>query len=153
MSKVVVVWGYAVELLASVLVVTTLCLWLTTDSLLGFLRIAAIDIATLFGAVMLAASLAFIWTFFSKADTPFYRWLDSKGAFLVYLRAAAYAVLVSLLSMASLVIYKYADSRPLGLAAAFLLVLALLNMYTLVANVVGLMRLNALFMNKQRRDA
>lgn len=152
MNKMVIVWGYVVELLASVLVVTTLCLWLTTDSLLGFLSKAAVDIATLFGTVMLAASLAFIWTFFSKADTPFYRWLDSKGAFMVYLRAAAYAVLVSFLSTASLVIYRYADSRLLGLAAAFLLVLALLNMYTLVANVVGLMKLNALFMRKQRSD-
>jgi hypothetical protein len=93
-------------------------------------------------------ALAFLWTFFSKADTPFYRWLDSKGAFQVYLRAAAYAVLVSLFSTASLVIYTHVESKALGIATAFLLVLALLNMYTLVANVIGLMRLNALFMRK-----
>lgn len=148
MSRLLVGWGYAVELVASALVVTALCVWLSTESLLSFLRVAALDIATLFGAVMLAAALAFLWTFFSKADTPFYRWLDSKGAFQVYLRATAYAVLVSLLSTASLVIYKHVENRCIGLAAAFLLVLALLNMYTLVANVIGLMRLNALFMRK-----
>jgi hypothetical protein len=148
MSRFLVGWGYAVELLASALVVSVLCIWLSTESLLKFLQVAALDIATLFGAVMLAAALAFLWTFFSKADTPFYRWLDSRGAFQVYLRAAAYAVLVSLLSTASLVIYKHVENKSLGIAAAFLLVLALLNMYTLVANVIGLMRLNALFMRK-----
>jgi hypothetical protein len=148
MSKALVGWGYAAELLAAGLVVSALCTWLSTESLLNFLRVAALDIATLFGAVMLAAALAFLWTFFSKADTPFYRWLDSKGAFQVYLRATAYAVLVSLLSTASLVIYKHVENEYLGLAAAFLLMLALLNMYTLVANVIGLMRLNALYMRK-----
>jgi len=148
MNRLLVGWGYAVELVASALVVSVLCTWLSTESLLKFLRVASLDIATLFGAVMLAAALAFLWTFFSKADTPFYRWLDSKGAFQVYLRAAAYAVLVSLFSTASLVIYTHVESKALGIATAFLLVLALLNMYTLVANVIGLMRLNALFMRK-----
>jgi len=148
MTRLLVGWGYAVEILASALIVSALCIWLSTESLLSFLRVAALDIATLFGAVMLAAALAFLWTFFSKADTPFHRWLDSKGAFQVYLRATAYAVLVSLLSTASLVIYKHVENETLGLAAAFLLVLALLNMYTLVTNVIALMRLNTLFMRK-----
>jgi hypothetical protein len=123
-------------------------MWFGTESLLAFLRTAALDIATLFGAVMLAAALAFLWTFFSKVDTPFYRWLDSKGAFQVYIQAAAYAVLVSLLSTSSLVIYKHVDNTILGLAAAFLLALALTNMYTLITNVIGLMRLNALFLRR-----
>jgi hypothetical protein len=123
-------------------------MWFGTESLLAFLRTAALDIATLFGAVMLAAALAFLWTFFSKVDTPFYRWLDSKGAFQVYIQAAAYAVLVSLLSTSSLVIYKHVDNTILGLAVAFLLALALTNMYTLITNVIGLMRLNALFLGR-----
>ncbi|WP_200232199.1 hypothetical protein [Rubrivivax gelatinosus] len=148
MSRYLIGWGYAVEIAISALVLLVLCMWLSTESVLAFLRSAALDIATLFGAVMLAAALAFLWTFFSKADTPFFRWLDSKGAFQVYLRATAYAVLVSLLSTFSLVIYKHIDDRNLGLAAAFLLVLALINMYTLVSNVIGLMKLNALFMRQ-----
>ena len=148
MNKSLVFWGYTVEILISALAVVCLCLWVSTESLLTFLRTAALDFATLFGAVMLAAALAFLWTFFSKADTPFYRWLDSRGAFQVYLRATAYAVLVSLLSIFSLIVYKYVDNRNIGLAAAFLLALALVNMCTLVANVIGLMRLNANFMQK-----
>lgn len=148
MNRFLIGWGYAVEFAISALALLALCMWLSTESVLTFLRTAALDIATLFGAVMLATALAFLWTFFSKADTPFYRWLDSKGAFQVYLRATAYTVLVSLLSTSSLVIYKHVDDRSLGLATAFLLALALTNMYTLVSNVIGLMRLNALFMRQ-----
>ena len=148
MTRLLVFWGYAVEILISALAVLSLCMWVGTVPLLTFLRTAALDIATLFGAVMLAAALAFLWTFFSKVDTPFYRWLDSKGAFQVYIQAAAYAVLVSLLSTSSLVIYKHVDNTSLGLAAAFLLALALANMYTLISNVIGLMRLNALFLSR-----
>jgi hypothetical protein len=148
MTRLLVFWGYAVEILISALAVLSLCMWVGTESLLTFLRTAALDIATLFGAVMLAAALAFLWTFFSKVDTPFYRWLDSKGAFQVYIQAAAYAVLVSLFSTLSLVIYKHVDNTILGLAAAFLLALALTNMYTLISNVIGLMRLNALFLRR-----
>lgn len=146
MNRLLVGWGYAAEVVASALAVLSLCLWLSTETLLAFLRAAALDVAAMFGAVMLAAALAFLWTLFSKADTPFYRWLDSKGAFQVYLHATAYAVLVSFLSTASLIIFKHVENETLGLAAAFLLVLALLNMYTLITNVIGLMRMNALFM-------
>lgn len=148
MNRFLICWGYAVEIAISALAVLALCMWLSTETVLTFLKTAALDVATLFGAVMLAAALAFLWTFFSKADTPFYRWLDSKGAFQVYLRATAYSILVSLLSISSLVIYKHVDDINLGLATAFLLALALTNMYTLVSNVISLMKLNALFMRK-----
>jgi hypothetical protein len=148
MNRLLVYWGYTAEILISALAVVALCLWLSTEGLLTFLRTAALDIATLFGAVMFAAALAFLWTFFSKADTPFYRWLDTKGALQVYLRATAYAVLVSLLSTSSLLIYKHVDDKTLGLTAAFFLMLALVNTYTLVSNVIGLMRLNTLFMRQ-----
>lgn len=145
MSKRLVVWSYAVELLASAAVLVALCLWLGAKPVVDFVRTAAIDIATLFGAVMLAAALAFLWTFFSKADTPFYRWLESKGAFKVYVSATTYTVTVSFLSTASLVVAKYLDSQYVGLVATYLLLLAMVNLYTLVGNVAGLMKLNAAF--------
>jgi hypothetical protein len=148
MTRLLVFWGYAVEILLSALVVLLLCMSVGTESLLTFLRTAALDIATLFGPVMPQAALAFLWTFFSIVDTPFYRWLDSNGAFQVYIQAVTYAVLISLLSTSSLVIYKHVDNAILGLAAAFFLALALINMYTLTMNVIGLMKLNALFLHR-----
>ncbi len=94
---------------------------------------------------MLAASLGFLWTFYSKADTDFYRWLDSRGAFRVYLLATAYSVAVSLLSTMSLVVMKKIADENFSLAATFLLVLAVINLMTLVRNVIDLMLLNAKF--------
>lgn len=151
MSKGLVLWGYVVELAASGAILLCLCLWLGTDTVVSFLRGAAIDIATLFGAVMVAASLAFLWSFYTKADTDFYRWLEGRGAFAVYLRATGYVVAVSFASTATLLVLKYIDNSYLGLLATYLLLLAMFNLYTLVANVMGLMRLNALY-NHAKHD-
>jgi hypothetical protein len=36
---------------------------------------------------MLAGSIAFLWAFYLKSDTPFSKWLYRKGAFNIYLTA------------------------------------------------------------------
>jgi hypothetical protein len=144
-------WAYAVELLAAGATLSALCLWLGVSAVAGFVRNVALDTATLFGAVMLAASLGFLWTFYSKSDTEFYRWLDTRGAFRVYLSATAYSVAVSLLSTMSLVVSKQTTDEIFTLVAAFLLILAVINLVTLVRNVIDLMLLNAKF-NHARAD-
>ena len=64
MNRFLVGWGYAVEIVLSALAVFAMCVWVSTDSLLNFLRTAALDIATVFGVVMFTAALGFVWTFF-----------------------------------------------------------------------------------------
>lgn len=152
MSKPLVAWSYAVELLASSLILVLLCLWLGSAAVATFVRTAAMDIATIFSTVMFGGSLAFLWTLFSKAETPFFRWLEQKGALCVYVSATIYTVAVSFLSAATLVLAKYVDAEPIGLIAMFLLLMAVLNLYTLVVNVSGIMKLNAKF-EQLRRDA
>lgn len=144
-------WGYTVELIAAAVVLLCLGLWFGSAEIVSFLRNAAIDIATLFSAVMFAASLGFLWSFYTKADTDFYRWLESKGAFAVYLHAAGFAVAVSFASTVTLVFLRHVDTVYFGLVTIYLLLLAVINLYSLVANVMGLMRLNAQF-NHGKRD-
>ncbi|MDT8999988.1 hypothetical protein RQP53_12000 [Paucibacter sp. APW11] len=151
MSNKLVWWGYAVELLATALTVTCLSLWFQPNAVVAFVRIAAIDIATLFCAVMLAAALAFLWSFYTKADTPFYRWLEERGAFNVYLSGTVYTIAVSFTTTAALIVAKYVEGLAIGLIATFMLVLSILNLYSLVYNVAGIMRLNAKF-NSIARD-
>lgn len=138
-------WAYAVELLAAAATLLALCLWLGTPAVTGFVRDVALDIATLFGTVMLAASLGFLWTFYSKSDTEFYRWLDTRAALRVYLSATAYSVVVSFLSTMSLVTLKKITNETFALVATFLLILAVINLITLVRNVIDLMLLNTKF--------
>jgi len=140
-----IVWAYAVELIAALATLTAICLWWGRPEVISFIRDVAIDLATLFGAVMLAASLGFLWTFYSKSDTDFYRWLDSRGAFRVYLFATAYSVVVSLLSTMSLVALKKITNEAFALFGTFMLILAMINLVTLVRNVIGLMLLNTKF--------
>lgn len=151
MSNRLVWWGYAVELVAAFLIVYLLILWLSADAVAGFVRRAAIDIATLFCAGMFAAALGFLWALYARGDTPFYRWLEEKGAFKVYLFATIYAVGVSFGAMTALIVAKYVDGKATAIIATFLLVLAVINLYSLIANVAGLIRLNAKY-DAARRD-
>jgi hypothetical protein len=146
-------WGYFVELAAAALSLVALCLVFGQAAVIAFSRNAAIDVATLFCGIFFAAALAFLWTFYSKSDTEFYRWLDKRGAFDVYLRATGYAVAVSASATLALIGVKYIASDPLTLLAAFLLLLAVINLCTLVQNVFGLMRLNTMFNHVQRKDS
>lgn len=142
-----ILWAYVVELLAAGTTLLAICLWVGSATTISFVRNVALDTATLFGAVMLAASLGFLWTFFSKADTEFYRWLDARGAFCVYLSATAYSVAVSLLSTLSLVALKHIASDVFALLSTFAMILAIINLITLVRNVIDLMLLNTKFNN------
>jgi hypothetical protein len=144
-------WGYTVELVAAALIICCLVLRFPPESVVGFVRNAAIDIATLFCAVMFAAALGFLWSFYTKGDTPFYCWLEERGAFRVYLNATIYVIGVSFAATVALVALKYVDDLGIGLVACYLLALAILNLYSLVSNVAGIMRLNAKF-NVTKRD-
>lgn len=143
-------WAYVVEIVAAAAILIALCLWLGRPVVIGFIRDVALDIATLFGAVMLAASLGFLWTFYSKSDTDFCRWLDTRGAFRIYLSATAYSVVVSLLSTMSLIALKKISDESFTLFGTFMLILAIINLVTLIQNVIGLMLLNTKF-NQARR--
>lgn len=149
-GKLQVIWAYAVEITAAMTTLVALCLWLGRPVVAGFVSGVALDVATIFGAVMLAASLGFLWTFYSKSDTDFYRWLDTRGAFRVYLFATAYSVVVSLLSTMSLIALNKITDEVFALFGAFMLILAIINLVTLVQNVIGLMLLNTKF-NQARR--
>lgn len=144
-----VFWGYFVELVAAAMGLLILCIAFSQAAVATFVRNAAIDVATLFCSIMFGAALAFLWTFYSKSDTEFYRWLDKRGAFEVYLQATGYAVAVSAVATFLLISVKYVDSEKLALLATYFLLLAVINLYTLVQNVFGLMRLNTMFNRNQ----
>jgi hypothetical protein len=100
---------------------------------------------------MFAAALAFLWSFYTKADTPFYRWLDEKGAFKVYVSATIYVIGINFMAIAALIVARHINGVFIGITAAFFLALAIINLYTFVSNVAGIMRLNAKF-SRMRHD-
>lgn len=143
-------WGYFVEISAAALILILLCLIFGQATIATFVCNVALDAATLFSGIMFAASLAFLWTFYSKSDTEFYRWLDENGAFNIYLGATGYAVAVNAITTLALVGMKHIQSNAFALFATYLLLLAILNLFTLVQNVFGLMRLNTKFNRKKQ---
>lgn len=134
-----------VEWVAASAILALLCVVFGVDPVASFMRDVAVDVATLFGVVLLAASLAFLWAFYTKADTDFYKWLNNKGALEPYFAAAGYVIAVSFFATACPILLKKVPAVEYALTVVFVEILALINLYTLVKNVLGLMHLNAEF--------
>lgn len=141
-------WSYFVELLLSTLLTVLTSLLFDKAVIVNFVRISAIDFATLFCAIFLAAALAFLWTLYSKADSNFYRWLFKIDAFSVYMHATVYAIAVEAAATILLICVKYIDSTVLAFFSIYAFFLAGINAITLMQNAFGLMKLNAEFLDK-----
>lgn len=146
MSKTqIVIWGYLSEIFLASLVFGLLLLFLDADQISDFLKPIASDIATYFSSVMFAASVAFLWTFYSKSDTAFSQWLYEKGAFKVYLSAYIVAVSIYSLLFLLLLITGKADNNILTMCTFWLLLLGIINIYTFIKNVISQLLLNMEF--------
>jgi hypothetical protein len=143
--KLKVLWGYLVEPLLSGLIVFLGYEVVGGHAIAEFIGKVAVDLATLYCAVIFAAAFAFLWTFYSKADAGFYVWLDEIGAFNVYTNATIYVVVIEGLAIFSLLITKYYENETFALIALFVFLMAVINSYTMILNVVGLMKLQIQF--------
>lgn len=89
----------------------------------------------------LAAVLAFLWTFYNKADGKFAVWLQSKGAFTFYLNAFAITVGYEILGILFLIISTAIPNQVLTAFAVYFGFLALIAFTSFVISVVGLSNL------------
>ncbi len=108
----------------------------------------ASDLATYFSSIMLAGSVAFLWTFYSKSDTPFSKWLYESGAFNVYLYAYVVTIVIYAVLLVLLLICSKLDNLFISMPSFWFLILGLINVHTFVSNVVGQLQLNMEF-NRQ----
>ncbi|UCV13674.1 hypothetical protein [Quatrionicoccus australiensis] len=150
--KLKVAWAYIVEIVLAILLVGLGCSTMGAAALAELVRQFALDIATLYCAVFFAAALGFLWTFYSKADTEFYTWLDRIGSFHVFLNATAYVVAIEGVAIFLLLATKLFTGNGFALLAAFGFLLALINSYTMVKNVIDLMKLHTFFNRVSRED-
>lgn len=151
-NKLKIAWGYTVEVTLALLLVGLTCTTIGSAQLANLVRQFAVDLATLYCAVFFAAALGFLWTFYSKADTEFYTWLDEINTFNVYLRATAYVVAIEGVAIFALLATKIFTGNAYSLIAAFTFFMAVINSYTLVANVMDIMRLHTLYNRVSKKN-
>lgn len=143
--QLIIIWAYFSEILLAFLITLLLCLLIGKFDLVKFIQQSAIDFATLFCAIFFAGALGFFWTLYSKADSKFYVWLDSIGASTVYLHAAVYAVFLQGIATLSLTFIKYFKNENVALFGYFLFFLAFINSYTMIINVMNVMKLQIMY--------
>jgi hypothetical protein len=152
MSKtLIIIWGYLSEVFLASFVLVLLLFFYDLQQIADFLKPIASDIATYFSSVMFAASVAFLWTFYSKSDTPFSKWLYEKGAFKVYLAAYIVAVSIYAVLFLLLLITSKIDSIIFSVFTFWVLLIGVINVYTFIKNVVGQLLLNMEFNRRHEK--
>ncbi|MEH6446607.1 MAG: hypothetical protein V7784_22140 [Oceanospirillaceae bacterium] len=137
-----ILWAYVSELVLSTLLFTLLLICFEVSEIVRVFKSMSSDIATYFSSIMLAASFAFIWAFYSKSDTPFFKWLYKKRAFHVYLSAYVVALVVYLSLLILLIVTSKVDYIPLSLLSVWMFIYGVINVYTFMSNVLGQLKLN-----------
>src|SRR5690554_6233700 len=144
-KSLLIVWSYFSEAVLATLVLGGLLLLYDSAQISDFLKPVASDIAAYFSSVMFAASVAFLWTFYSKSDTPFSKWLYENNAFTVYLTGYIVAVGIYAALFIVLLVASKSGNEVFLLFTAWLLLVGIINVYTFVRNVVGQLLLNMEF--------
>lgn len=146
MSKTpIIIWSYLSEAFLTSFVLALVLFFYDLQQIADFIKPMASDIATYFSSVMFAASVAFLWNFYSKSDTPFSKWLYEKGAFKVYLAAYIVAVSIYAVLFLLLLITSKIDSVIFSVFTFWVLLIGVINVYTFLKNVVGQLLLNMEF--------
>jgi hypothetical protein len=150
-QKLNILWAYGSEAVVASLILGGLLLFTDTPTLANFVQNAASDLAY-FSGIWLAGAIAFLWAFYSKADTPFFQWLYDKGAYNVYLSAYVAAIAIYASLTVCLFLSPKLDNEIFSLAALWLLILGVTNIYTFTNNIIKQSKLNMEFNRKTRSN-
>ena len=144
-----VVWAYIVELTLSALLVWLAVVVFGLDEVVRFAGKIALTLVGFIGMGVFAASVAAILVILQKSDSPFYQWLESKGALAVYVNGFKYVAYVCVFSFVIVVALAQNPSSPIvALGTLYVLVLLGINAFTFIHNVTSLMRLEVAYRKK-----
>lgn len=150
-KRLLVFWAYIVEIIASTGMVLLVFAIFSFSEIIRFVHSSSKDVASNFAVVLLAASLGLFWTFYSKSDSPFVLWLHEKEVFEVYAHSFLFSIGVYVLLVASLILVMNTSNSLVAIVSLWLSVLGLINVYSLIKNTYDLMKLNALFNQKNKK--
>jgi hypothetical protein len=130
--------GYFLEFALSALITVLTCIFFTTSEISNFLKLISDGLIRSIFVPALAAVLAFLWTFYNKADGKFALWLHEKGAFKVYLSAFSATVAYEVLAILFLLLVGIVANAITNTLAIFFSLLALIAFKSFVTTVVDL---------------
>jgi len=139
------IWGYISEVILASLTYIFIILVFGKDKTLEIISKEANNFATYFSSIMLAATLAFLWTIYSKSDSPFFIWLHKKGAFKKYLTAYSITAIIYGLLTFTLIASNKTEIDLLKKSTLWLLIYGIINFITLINNIHTQLSLNMEF--------
>lgn len=134
-------YGYFLEFAAAILTTIFVLIFFKSIEISDFLKLVSDGLIRSIFVPALAAVLAFLWTYYNKADGKFALWLYEKGAFKVYLSAFSTTVAYQVLAILFLLLVEVVANRITNTLAVFFSVLALVAFRSFVITVVDLCNL------------
>lgn len=140
-----IIYEFSFEFIVSPIIFFLLFLIWKPALISGFVSNTANDWAAKILSIILAASIAFFWTYYSHSNTEFSKWLYYKGSFHLYTRSFVVSIFIFLVTIIALIIANFNSNFYFGLVTAWLLILSFLNFFTFIKNIISLMKLNINF--------
>ena len=144
-NNILIAWSYASEIVLSTLAIIFIFCFYDINDISQFINLSSPELASYFSGIMLASSIAFFWTFYSKSDTPFSQWLYTKGAFNVYLTVYITTIAIYTILSLLLLISQFTQNELLSVITMWFLILGIVNVYTFIKNIADQLRLNMEF--------
>ena len=144
----IVFWAYMSEIILTTLIAFGAINYFGLTSVTELIGKSAVDFVAGFAGIMLAGSIAFFWTFYSKSDTPFSQWLYDRGAFNIYLVAYITAIAIYTILSILLILNSKIKNDLLSLVAFWFLILGAINVYSFLRNIIQQLKLNMEFNKK-----
>ncbi len=137
-------WGYFIEVLLLLCIFTLLNILITNQVLCDFVINTSGLFTTLIGAILLF-SASFLLIFIRWMTTDFGDYLNWRKADRVYRTSLGYSLFIDMLAFLSLIVLGYAKSAILANVAIILIIYTLINIKTMITNILDLVKLKNYF--------
>jgi hypothetical protein len=139
-DRLLTIWAYAVEIVATILVYIALVTWVGTIAIASYVNRTLGDWKTGLG-IAFGAAIALWAAFFALLATDFGHELKKRGSATMYSAAIVFSMLVFLGTFLFLIALPRDFSSATAQLVALVLIYATINCFTMVLNLHGLLRL------------
>ena len=139
--------GYATEFIASGVILAIVTWQIPTNTITDTLHVVSGKLAILTGGLM-AASFGLLGVYFGQTSSEFGKYLSWRGVSTSYLAAFGMAGIYHVITTISLIFFSAYKVESLALLCVFMLSMSVFNVFSLVTNLISIVRLRDLF-NKE----
>lgn len=151
-SKALSVWIYCGEYIAATIIYSILFLVFEPAEISVFVIKSSELLFSKFTFLMLTATIGFYWIFYKQSDSDFAKWLYKKNAYDTYSRVFLSTIAIYFTTSFLLAVTELSKNMVVANITGWIILLALINVFTFFKNISELMRLKTYFQIKLEEE-